>query len=275
MSLHGIVIETLKLPAFVPLGRYVYRRAFERLRRGNHYHGVYASHAEALAAVPSSLRGSFDHAEAAAQYRERTRQLSIGDYPVLYWLWRLLDEGSCKVFDLGGHIGVTYYAFQRERAFPADLRWIVSDLPTTMEAGRDWARANDPAGRLSFADDKRQADGQDVLLVLGAMQYFDYDFAGWLGTLAAPPPHLVVNLTPMHSSRDFYTLQNMGFACTPYHVQARPAFLDAMVKLGYRVVDAWCNDERSCHVPFTRDHDVDGYSGFYVVRLTNGAWPGK
>ena len=266
MSLRGIAIETLKLPVFTPLARRIYQRVFERQRKGTHYLGIYGSHAEAMAAVPVSLLPSFDHSEAAAQYRDSTRRLALSDYPMLYWVSRLLDEGKRQIFDLGGHIGVVYYAFQRYRPLPADLRWTVSDMPTTMEAGREWARVHDDAGRLSFADDKRQADGAEVLLVLGAMQYFDYDLADWLGTLAAPPQHLIVNRTPMHDSRDFYTLQNMGFACLPYHIQSRPAFLESMARLGYRVVDAWHCGDRSCHIPFAPDHDVDGYSGIYLQR---------
>lgn len=266
MSLRGIAVETLKLPALRPLARHLYRRFFERQRKGNHYLGIHASYAEALAAVPAALRNSYDQVDAAGQYRNRTRQLWVGDYPVLYWLQRLLDDGCRRVFDLGGHIGVAYYAFGRYRPYPAGLRWLVNDLPTTTAAGREWAREHDPTGQLAFADDKRQADGQEVLLVLGAMQYLDYDFATWLGTLAAPPPHVIVNTTPMHDSRDFHTLQNMGFACVPYRIHARPVFLEAMARLGYRVVDAWRNDERDCHIPFHGDHDVDSYSGFYLRR---------
>lgn len=264
MSLRGIAIETLKLPAFAPLARYAYNRFFERQRKGNHYRGVYDSHADALPAVPATLHSSYDNETAASQYRERTTQLTISDYPVLYWLSRLLDEGQRRIFDLGGHIGVAYYAFQRYTAFAVDLSWTVSDLPTTVASGRAWAQKNDPAARLAFTDDKQAADGQDVLLVLGAMQYFDYDFAAWLAALSAPPPHVIVNLTPMHASRDFYTLQNMGFACVPYHIHARPAFILAMERIGYRVVDAWRSEERDCRIPFRHDHDVEGYSGFYL-----------
>ncbi|OOG37630.1 hypothetical protein B0E52_15230 [Rhodanobacter sp. C06] len=267
MSLRGIAVETLKLPALRPLAKLLYRRAFRRRRRGNHYMGIYASHAEALAAVPPTF-DNFDQAEAAGQYRDRTRELWIGDYPVLYWLERLVDVGNRRVFDLGGHIGVAYYAFQRFRPYPADLRWLVSDLPTTVAAGREWAREHDASGQLDFADDRQAADGQDVLLVLGAMQYFDYDFGDWLGSLASPPPHVIVNTTPMHDRCDFHTLQNMGFACVPYHVQSRPAFVAAMARQGYRVVDAWRNDERECRIPFHDDCDVDGYSGFYLQRAS-------
>lgn len=270
MSLRGIAIETLKLPAFAPLARQIYGRFFKSQRKGTRYHGVFASHIDALRAVPVVLRSSYDNEDAAAQYRERTKQLTISDYPVLYWLSRLLDGGQRRIFDLGGHIGVAYYAFDRYRPFPAELRWTVSDLPTTMAAGRAWAKTHDPAGRLAFADDKQQADGQDVLLVLGALQYFDYDFAAWLASLPAPPPHLIVSLTPMDGSRDFYTLQNMGFACVPYHVHSRPAFLATLARTGYRVVDAWLSAERECRIPFAHDHDVEGYSGFYLCR-TNEA----
>ena len=266
MSLRGIALQVLELPPLAPLGRRLYARVYERQHKGNHYLGVYPAHATALAAVPAALRVDFDTSDAASQYRGRARQLSIGDYPALYWVSRLLDEGCRTVFDLGGHIGVAYYAFQQYCSYPADLRWTVSDMPTTVEVGRAWARDHDPAGRLHFADDKRDADGHDLLLVFGAMQYFDYDFAAWLGTLAAPPAHLIVGTTPMHPARDFHTLQNMGFACVPYHIHARPAFLAAMERLGYRVVDAWEHSERSCHIPFHRDHDVDDYSGFYLRR---------
>jgi putative methyltransferase (TIGR04325 family) len=266
MGVRGIAIEALKLPVFTPLARYVYRRFFRRQRKGNHYYGVYPTHADALRAVPTTLHGSYDNEAAAAQYRERATQLTISDYPVLYWLSRLLEEGQRRIFDLGGHVGVAYYAFQRYTPFAADLNWTVSDLPTTMAAGRAWAQTNDPTARLAFTDDKQAADGQDVLLVLGAMQYFDYDFAAWLATLSVPPPHLIISLTLMHAARDFYTLQNMGFACVPYRIHAKSAFTEAMERMGYRVVDAWRSDERDCRIPFHHDHDVEGYSGFYLRR---------
>jgi len=266
MSLRGIVLETLKLPPLDPLARRLYDRYFERQRSGNHYRGIYASYAEALRAVPPALRDSYDTDDAAARYRERTRQLTTSDYPVLYWVSRLIDEGQRRIFDLGGHIGVAYYAFQRFRPFPGDLRWTVSDLPTTMTAGRAWAQAHDATGQLAFAQDKREASGQDVLLLIGAVQYFDFDFVAWLASLPAPPPHLIVSLTPVHPSRDFHTLQNMGFACVPYHVHAGPAFLEALAGAGYRVVDTWCSEERECRIPFAHDHDVEGYSGFYLQR---------
>lgn len=269
MSLRGIAMETLKLPPFTPLAKLLYRHQFARQRHGNHYLGVFPSYASALAAVPAALKASYDQPQAAAQYRYRTRQLAIGDYPTLYWLEQLLHRNCRRFFDLGGHIGVAYYAFARYLDYPGDITWTVSDMPTTMEAGRAWAAEHDAAHRLAFAADKNAADGQDALLVLGALQYFDFDLPAWLGTLAAPPRHLIVNSSPMHDHHDFHTLQNMGFACLPYHVHARPAFIRAMGELGYRVVDAWRCEERECRIPFAHDHDVEGYSGFYFSRANN------
>lgn len=266
MSLRGIAVETLKLPVFQPLAQRLHRHHFARQRHGNHYLGVYPSHAAALAAVPASLRASYDIDTAAAQYRHRTRNLSIGDYPALYWVDRLVREGYWRFLDLGGHIGVAYYAFGHYIAFPPDLRWTVSDMPTTMDVGRAYAAEHDAARRLAFTADRAAASGQDALLVFGALQYFDFNVPAWLGTLPEPPPNVIVNLTPMHDSKDFYTLQNMGFACVPYHVCSRPAFIHDMAALGYRVVDAWRCDERSCLIPFHHDHDVEGYSGFCFRR---------
>lgn len=82
MSLRGIAIETLKLPPFAPLARQIYGRFFKSQRKGTRYHGVFASHIDALRAVPLVLRSSYDNEDAAAQYRERTKQLTISDYPV-------------------------------------------------------------------------------------------------------------------------------------------------------------------------------------------------
>jgi putative methyltransferase (TIGR04325 family) len=134
-------------------------------------------------------------------------------------------------------------------------------------SGREWAEENDPSRRLAFTERNDDASGQEVMLVLGALQYFDYPLQDLLARLAQPPRHIIINLTPMHPSMDFHTVQNMGFCCVSYHVLAEPGFIAAMQACGYEVVDRWRSYERECHVPFAPDHQVDGYCGLYLRRI--------
>lgn len=266
MSLRGIAVEVLKLPPFRPLARRLYERFFERQRAGNHYRGIYPSHAEALRHLPRTLMGGYDNQAAAGQYRNRIEQLKVSEYPAMFWLLRLLDQGERSIFDLGGHFGLFYYSMQRFRAVPEGLRWTVCDLPQIIAAGREWAGTNDASRQLDFTIDNNEACGRDVLLVFGALQYFDYDFPEWIAGLAHAPRHILINLTPMHPSRDFHTVQNMGFAAAAYHVVCQPEFVAAMEARGYTVVDRWESFERECHVPFEHAHRVDSYWGFYLRR---------
>jgi putative methyltransferase (TIGR04325 family) len=184
----------------------------------------------------------------------------------VYWLGRLLAEGQRRVFDLGGHIGVSYYGFGNYLEFPDDLQWQVHDTPATMAAGREWARDHDPARRLGFADSPDAADGQDVLVASGVLQYLDYTLPELLGRLAAPPPHVLLNQTPMHPGKGYFTLQHIGIAICPYRVMAAPGFLADMQALGYRVVEHWEAYERHIRVPFEPQCSIDCYRGFYFRR---------
>lgn len=269
MSVRGIFVETLKLPLFRWMAKHLYDRHFERQRYGNHYRGIYPDYATALKHAPSSSRG-YDNEDAAAQFRQRIGELRVSEYPALFWLTRLLREGQRSVFDLGGHFGHVYYNFQNYCRFPDDLRWTVCDLSRTVEAGREWAKTNDPAERLAFTELHSDADGYDVLLVFGTLQYLDFSLEDMLASLKRPPRHIIINMTPMHPTLDFHTVQNMGFACAPYHILSKPNFLAAMDACGYDVVDRWRSYERKCHIPFARAHDVDCYSGFYLTGKPQG-----
>jgi putative methyltransferase (TIGR04325 family) len=62
------------------------------------------------------------------------------------------------------------------------------------------------------------------------------------------------------------TVQSTGRSFHPYRIYNRAAFVAELAALGYRVVDAWCNREQHCEIPFTRGRDIDAYSGYYFVR---------
>ncbi len=220
-KLRRIANEAAELPLLRQLARPLYRRMFQRpYRNGNAYFGRYDSHAAALRDAPRTLPSSYDQPDAAGMYRDRHGRIRVSDYPAVFWMSRLLTGGQRRIFDLGGHIGVSYYGFRGHIGYPDDLEWTVHDTPSVMDAGRVWAREHDAGGRLRFADSATDADGHDVLFSSGTLQYLDYGIADLLRTLAAPPAHVLVNLVPMHSAHGYYTLQNIGRAVLPYHVAA-------------------------------------------------------
>jgi putative methyltransferase (TIGR04325 family) len=275
--LGSIAGELAQLPGLRHLARPVYRRNFRRPFRNvdNSYYGVYRDYAEAAAAAQAlssqALPASYDVQAASRAYRNQLEAIRVSDYPLLYWLSRLIASGHRNVFDLGGNIGVTYYGFGRYLDYPDELRWQVHDMPVVMAAGRQRAAEHDPGRRLSFADAPERADGADILVTTGALQYLDYTLADLLGRLPRRPPHVLINLTPVHPSRSYFTLQNLQFAVCPYRVMARPELLADMQALGYRLVDEWHSRERSLSVPFEAGYAIDNYSGFCFQREDGNA----
>ncbi|MFC3549831.1 TIGR04325 family methyltransferase [Lysobacter cavernae] len=267
-KLRRIANESAELPGLRWLAEPLHRRMFRRKRSGNAYCGVYESYTQALASA-SALRAlptTYDTDASPRMYRDRLEQVRVSDYPLLYWLSRLLATGQRRVFDLGGHIGISYYGFRRYLDYPADLRWQVHDMPSVTNAGRELARELDPSGRLEFTDAREDADDCDLLVTSGVLQYLDYTLPELLQTLDRPPRHVLVNLTPMHPSRGYFTLQNLGIAICPYRVCALPEFVAEMEALGYRLRDRWESFERQLRVPFEPSCTIDSYHGFYFTR---------
>lgn len=254
-----------------PFARSSYRRRFRRaFSDDNLYYGVYGSYAAAQADAESlastDLPASYDVQLAGRLYRAQLDKIRVSDYPLLFWLQQALHDGVRNVFDLGGNIGVTYYGFARYIHYPPDLRWTVHDLPHAMAAGKQWAQAHDERKQLRFSADDNEADGQDLLVCTGALQYLPYTLPELIDRMSRPPPNVLLNLTPMREQQEFFTLQNLGVAITPYRVTAALPLIDAMQARDYDLVDRWISLERNLQVPFHPDARVDGYSGFYFRR---------
>ncbi|SFS13060.1 putative methyltransferase, LIC12133 family [Dyella sp. OK004] len=232
----------------------------------NMYRGVYPSFAEALSSVPTSRASGYDNPPSAELYRERTRRVYLNDYPIMLWLSTFFESGSTSVFDLGGHIGIAYYAYQRYVRYPAALRWLVHDVPAVTVAGRAWAESNDEQHRLHFTDRSEEASGADILFAAGSLQYLDYTLADFLSKLPRAPRHLLLNSVPIHMSASYFTVQNMGTACCPYRITAEREFIHSLKTLGYGLKDRWENQQRSCLIPFHPDHSLDRYFGFCFSR---------
>jgi putative methyltransferase (TIGR04325 family) len=269
--LRAIGDAAFELPGLRRLAMPLYRRRFQRpFGDDNSYYGVYESFADAEAAAQALstkfLPPTYDTEAAGRAYRNQLERIRVSDYPLVHWLSKLLSGGRRRIFDLGGNIGVSYYGFGRYIDYPADLHWQVHDVPAVMAAGRKWAAQHDPQQRIAFADSPDYADGADVLLSTGALQYLDYTLPQLLQRLSQPPPHVLVNLTPVHPTRGYFTLQNLTFAICPYRVMARPELVAGMESLGYRIIDEWNSRERGLKVPFEPACTIDNYSGFHFQR---------
>jgi putative methyltransferase (TIGR04325 family) len=240
-----------------------YARSFARMPR-NQFHGVYASFAEAEAAMPANARVGYDHAELAGLYRHRMEKANQSDYAVLFWLKGILDDRSF-VFDFGGHVGVAYHGWRKYLNYRPGMRWLVHDVPAIVKVGAELA-AERPSAGLAFTSEVEAARGCTIFLAAGSLQYVDESLPSLLARVGSLPRHLIVNKVPMYDGDTFVTIQSTGRAFHPYRVYNRAAFVAEVTALGYRVVDDWSNREQHCEIPFTRGRDIDAYSGYYFVR---------
>ena len=106
----------------------------------------------------------------------------------------------------------------------------------------------------------------DVLVAQGSLQYLPDTLADRLGRVKAPPPHLVLNLTPLHERDSYFTLQSVGTAFCPYRITRISEFLQSLELLQYRLIDSWENPEKKCEIPFYPNRSLDRYFGFYFKR---------
>lgn len=262
--LHKWLDSALELP---PLGRWRRSRFdadFMRGGFGGMCRGVYATHAEAVAAASHAIPVGYDNEAAGQMYRDRLERIYPGDYPMVFWLERAFAGGARRVFDLGGHVGIAYYAYQRYTRFPDDLSWVVHDVPAVVAAGRELARTRDTQGRISFVDSAAaatEAAQAEVFFTSGCQQYLEQSLADRLRALPRLPGWVLVNLLPLHETRDFWTVQSIGKALCPYHIERRSTFMDSMKSLGYTVHDAWENAEKRCEIAFAPELTLDRYYG--------------
>jgi putative methyltransferase (TIGR04325 family) len=231
------------------------------------FRGVYGSFDEARKSIPANRKVGYDHAETAAMYIGYAQTLRLSDYPVLFWM-RPAIEQAASVFDLGGHVGLACYAFEKYLPYPPGLRWMVCDLPEIRRAGERIA-AERNANRLSFTGDFLAADGADILLTAGTLQCMEISLASILSQLRRRPKHLLVNRLPLYDGQPFATVQDIGPVMIPYQIFNRQQFIDSVCGLGYRLIDAWQISEPLCGmcvIPFHSERSLSAYSGLYFIR---------
>jgi putative methyltransferase (TIGR04325 family) len=231
----------------------------------NLFWGVHDSFSAAQAAAPTSRPVGYDNDASAELY---SPQISAWDYPALFWLGRSLDEGLRSVFDLGGHIGIKFYAFKRLLAYPPELRWRVCDVPAVIGRGAEIARSKGAETQLGFTSNPLDASGFDVLYASGSLQYLPQTIGRMLDQMAIKPRRILLNTTAVHTERTYYTVNSIGTAFCPYRVQSHDELTGELVRHGYRRRDGWENAGKALIVPLTDGYSLDHYSGFCFDRST-------
>lgn len=240
-----------------------YDRTFSFCPSGR-FRGVFESFAEAERAVPPGHRTGYDHAELAGFYRNRMHKASESDYGPLFWLRPLVHQ-EAVIFDFGGHVGVSYHAWQDYLRYPPGMRWIVYDVPAVTQVGEEIAREKGLSG-VSFTNDVNDAVGCSAFVAFGSLQYVEESLPALLERIDHRPAHIVLSKMPVHDGDSFVTLQATGAAFHPYRIFNRDELVGGITALGYRLVDDWVNREQSCFVPFTEHPPIRSYSGFYFTR---------
>ena len=239
-----------------------YARAFAR-RPANRFRGVYRTFAEAEAAIPVGHPVGYDHDAMTTMYRNRMEKACQSDYAVLYWMREVLRaKPASLVFDVGGHVGVSYYGWQKYLGFDAGLRWLVQEVPAVAEAGAELARERGARG-LEFTSDLAAGRGCDVLMAAGSLQYVDVSVPQLLDAVGSRPRHLILNKMPVYDGEGFVTVQSTGRAFHPYRIYNGTELVTSVTALGYELIDDWQNREQHCEIPFTRGKDIDAYTGYY------------
>jgi putative methyltransferase (TIGR04325 family) len=256
------LLEVGPVPYLINLGKPIpaYRQLLSRcLPSWVKFRGVYVSFEEARAHAPKSVPLGYDHDEIALGYKDQNFLTS--DYPAAFWLREAFRDGP-SVLDLGGSVGISFYAWEHYFQYPANLRWTVCEVPSVAHAGQKIARERNE-DRLNFTSQIEEGDGSNCLLASGSLQYIETSVAGLLKRLARLPRHLIINRIPLHSRSACITLQNIRWAVSPYRVFQRDAFIADCESLGYTVVDAWSVPDHSCWIPFYPEFSVESYSGLY------------
>jgi putative methyltransferase (TIGR04325 family) len=185
------------------------------------------------------------------------------DYPVVFWLERLLYESGC-VLDAGGHMGTKYRAFRQYlRLEERKIRWIIYDLPVLVDQGKKRA-LEEGLNKLEFIDTLSNAPAVDIKLVSGLLQYLDIPFSDLVGQMRSLPQHIIVNKVALREEETIFTLENFGVALVPYQIRNRQVFLNEIHSMGYDIMDEWEIPSLSHVIPSRSEAGRSQSAGFYL-----------
>jgi putative methyltransferase (TIGR04325 family) len=226
------------------------------------FRGLYPDFASAVAAAPPGKQVGYNGDATTTRRAHEWRYIFPSDYPVLFWLDRLLP-GAKMVFDLGGDVGSRYLAFRKHLTYPDNFTWLVDDIPSLAALGRTIAQ-EEAARHLQFTTDYTRLEEADILLASGVLQILE-DWNGFLQRARSLPRHILINRTSVGDGPEAVTLSATGVSFAPYRIFNRSSFIAVFVGLGYRLVDEWLTPGFDCRIPDHASYSLEAFRGFYFV----------
>jgi putative methyltransferase (TIGR04325 family) len=261
---HVLMAFIVGNPVAIALRKFKYNNYFKNALHANIFNGVYRSFDEAVKSTPTTKKIGYDHDGPASMYENRLSRVFPGDYPVMFWMKKIIGDTK-SLFDLGGHVGIAFYSYQKYIEMPNDYNWLVCDVPAVCNKGNELkSKKND--SRLNFTSDPANGDGFEIFFASGSLQYIDQPVSEMIASYTKKPEHIIINLLPVYDDETFVTLQNIGTAFCPYRVFNKDEFIASIKEMGYELVDIWENAEKYLIVPFQEGKELNCYHGMYFVR---------
>ncbi len=254
------VREIVKTGAYYALGAAVRARAV--VDREPYLSGAFPTLETAKASLPQDARSGYDSDEMTEVALEMMLGMLGWDYPVLYWLDRLLrQQGHLSLLDAGGHIGTKHHAFTHYLDVE-QIDWTVWDLPALLNAGRKAQRDGIVSDKIKFADKPSDPSSVDLLLASGLLQYLDISLTELLDQLENKPRWMLLNKVATRPGDDLVTLQLIGKKRVPYQIRNRDRFEAELFSAGYKIVDSWTIEGLSHRIgthPWLGESESKGY----------------
>jgi putative methyltransferase (TIGR04325 family) len=225
---------------------------------------TFSSFSAAQSSASKYIAAGHEHPDEIRYHTSIADSIRESDYPILFHL-ASIAPGLRRVFDLGGHVGNLFYAYQHKLCFPPNLTWTVYDLPHKRPFVEKLALDRRET-RIHFADNLAEANGSEVFIASGSLHYFDQPLHEILRALDSPPPHVFVNRTPFSAGNSLITVQDNRSYLVPCALHSRPELISEMAGLGYELVSEWPVHERKLCVPLYPDLTAHTYEGFYFRR---------
>lgn len=235
------------------------------LNRLSQTRGVFATFDEGWSVARKARPAGHEHPSEIDVHLQFSKALRPSDYAVLYWLSKLAAT-EIRIFDFGGNVGNLYYSYSTYLEGTRSLDWTVFDLPSVVKAGERIATERGATG-LRFTTKLEDAAGCNVLLVSGALHYWEGSVQAFLEQFRQQPDHVIVNRTPVHNEQpSFITVQRTAECAFPCIVRNLAGMIEDFAVKGHAMVDRWQAIERSFRMPLFPERTVPYYSGFYFRR---------